>query len=149
MLLFYFLYILKKFVNCVCRGVPVRDYCCESCLLALGIDRPSTTPSLHIQFIFFCGLRRQSVVCKFELQSVVHGTGEAYTPETAMLGDEPSSSCLLMEHRPHNRLHVPCKRLLLSQLRSSLITQNKQLRHELHAKTNKVHSERLQVFHHI
>ena len=98
---------------------------------------------------FFCGLRRQSVVCKFELQSVVHGTGEAYTPETAMLGDEPSSSCLLMEHRPHNRLHVPCKRLLLSQLRSSLITQNKQLRHELHAKTNKVHSERLQVFHHI
>ena len=74
---------------------------------------------------FFCGARRQSVVCKFVLQSVVHGAGEDYTPEVAMLGDELSSSCLLMEHRQHNRLHVPCKRLLLSQLRSSLITQNK------------------------
>jgi len=117
----------------------------ECSMMMHGLANPKVSP--YVQYIFLCA-RRQSVVCKFELHSVVHGAGEAYTPEVAMLGDEPSSSCLLMEHRPHNRLHVPCKRLLLSQLRSSLITQNKQLRHELHAKTNKVHSERLQVFHH-
>ena len=28
-------------------------YCYESCLLALSIDTPTRTPSLHIHFIFF------------------------------------------------------------------------------------------------